>query len=269
MAVSPQNGADVPKAREEAASSATDRVDPTRNPLLAMLGVGEAALTAFTKALAEANKAMADARARAAEARGKAGGHAEQVQHRLADLPQRMSGEELRRLLDELRVQVEKFYAEFAERGEHTWEHWRSQPQFQQAVATLKAYSEKLDAHVDTFVDEARDAGEKALSTVSRQTRSAGERVARSTQRFSAGAARTTTVASQEASRVVADTGAEVAGAIAEAGDEVANETRSTTRKAADRTAPAKAPRTAADRAAARKPANRRTSPTEDPSTDS
>lgn len=238
MAVSPQNGADVRTAHEEAAKSATERADLARNPLLAMLGVGEAAVTAFTKALIDANKAMADARARAAEARGKAGGHAEQVQHRLAELPQRMSGEELRRFLDELRVQVEKFYAEFAERGEHTWEQWRSQPQYQQAVATLKAYSEKLDAHVDTFVDEARDAREKALSTVSRQTRSAGERVARSTQRFSASSARTVTAVSQEASTVVADTGTEVADAIAEAGDEVAAETRSASRKAANRTAP-------------------------------
>ena len=65
MAVSPQNAADVRTAHEEAAKSATERADLARNPLLAMLGVGEAAVTAFAKALADANKAMADARARA------------------------------------------------------------------------------------------------------------------------------------------------------------------------------------------------------------
>ena len=194
MAVSLPTAADVRKAREQAARSAAERAEAARTPLLAVLGAGEYAVTAVTKAVTDATRAVTDARTRAADARGRAG-----------ELPHRMSGEELRKFLDELRAQVEKVYAEFAERGEQTWGQLRTQPQLQQAVATLKTYTEKLDAHVDTLVDEARDAGEKALGTVSRQTRSAGERVARSTQRFSAGSARIVTVVSEEASTAVAE----------------------------------------------------------------
>lgn len=263
MAVSLPTAADVRKAREQAAKSAAERVEVARTPLFAMLGASEAAVTAMTKAVLEANKAVVDTMVRATEATTgatvKAGEQAGQMQQRLAELPHRMAPEELRKFLEELRVQLEKVYAGFAERGEQAWEQWRNQPQFQQAVTTLKGYTEKLDAHVDTLVEEARGAGEKALGTVSRQTRSAGERVARRSQRFSAHAARTVTEVSEEAAKAVAETGAEVAEAISTGGDEVAHEARSVSRKAANRTAPAATPRTPAAKAAARKPAVRRT----------
>lgn len=254
MAVSLPTAADVRKAREQAARSAAERAERARTPLLAVLGAGELAVATVSKAVTEA-------RSRAAGARGRAGEQAEQVQHRLAELPQRMSGDELRTLLDDLRVQLEKVYAEFAERGEQTWDQLRTKPQLQQAVSTLKAYTDRLDAQVDTLVEDARDAGEKALGTVSRQTRFVGERAARSTQRFSAGAARTVTEVSDEAAAAVAETGAEAAEVIAVAGDDVAHETRRRTRTAANRTAPG----TPADKAAARKPATRRISPAPDP----
>ncbi len=173
MAVSLPNADDVRKAREQAAKAAAERAEAARTPLYAMLGAGEFAVTAVTKAVTDATKAVADARARATDARGTAGEPGEHGPHRLTDLPQRMSGDELRKFLDELRAQFEKVYAEFAERGEQTWGQLREQPQLQHAVANLKAYTEKLDAHVDSLVDEARDAGEKALGTVSRQTRTA------------------------------------------------------------------------------------------------
>ena len=220
MAVSLPTAADVRRAREQAAKSAAERAERARTPLLAVLGAGELAV-------ATVSKAVTDARSRAAGARGRAG-----------ELPQRMSGEELRKLLDELRAQLEKVYAEFAERGEQTWDQLRTKPQLRQAVSTLKAYTDKLDAQVDTLVEEARDAGEKALGTVSRQTRFVGERAARTTQRFSAGAARTVTDVSDEAAAAVAETGAEAADVIAVAGDDVAHETRRRTRATGNRTAP-------------------------------
>jgi heparin binding hemagglutinin HbhA len=219
MAVSLPTAADVRRAREQAAKSAAERAELARTPLLAVLGAGELAV-------ATVSKAVTDARSRAAGARGRAG-----------ELPQRMSGDELRKLLDDLRAQLEKVYAEFAERGEQTWDQLRTKPQLQQAVSTLKAYTDKLDAQVDTLVDEARDAGEKALGTVSRRTRLVGERAARTTQRFSAGTARTVSEAGDEAAEV-----------IAVAGDDVARETRRRTRATANRTAP----RSAADPAAVR-----------------
>ena len=261
MAVSLPNAADAHKAREQAAKSSAERAEVARTPLLAMLGAGEAAVTAMTKVFAETTKAMTDAMTRATQARGRAGEQAEQVQHRLAELPQRMSGEELRKFLDEMRVQVEKFYAEFAERGEHTWEQWRSQPQFQQAVANLKAYSEKLDAHVDTFVEEARDAGEKALGTVSRQTRSAGERVARSTQ----SQRRRRPHVTRSARRPRRSWPTPAPRWPAHRRPVTRRPETGSTAQAANRAAP----RTAADRAAVRKPATRRTSPTAEPTPES
>ena len=202
MAVSLPTAADVRRAREQAAKSAAERAELARTPLLAVLGAGELAV-------ATVSKAVTDARSRAA-------GAAQRSQP--AELPQRMSGDELRKLLDELRAQLEKVYAEFAERGEQTWDQLRTKPQLRQAVSTLKAYTDKLDAQVDTLVEEARDAGEKALGTVSRQTRLVGERAARTTQRFSGGAARTVTEVSDEAAAAVAETGAEAAEVIAVAG---------------------------------------------------
>jgi heparin binding hemagglutinin HbhA len=242
MAVSLPTAADVRRAREQAAKSAAERAELARTPLLAVLGAGDLAV-------ATVSKAVTDARSRAAGARGRAG-----------QLPQRMSGDELRKLLDELRAQLEKVYAEFAERGEQTWDQLRTKPQLRQAVSTLKAYTDKLDAQVDTLVEEARDAGEKALGTVSRQTRFVGERAARTTQRFSGGAARTITEVSDEAAAAVAETGVEAAQVIAVAGDDVAHETRRRTRETANRTAP----RSPADEAEARPPAARHISPAPD-----
>ena len=251
MAVSLPSSADVRKVREQAAKSAAERAELARTSLYAMLGAGEYAVTAVTKA-------VTDARSRAAEARGK------------TDLSQKLNGEELRKLLEDLRAQTEKVYGEFAQRGEQTWGHLLERPQLQQAVATLKAYTDKLDAHVDTLVDEAREAGEKALGTVSRQARTAGERAARTTQRFGAGAARTVAVATEETAKTVSSTGAEVAEAISTAGDELAKGAREAGEKAAERTAPATPgtagePGNGSEKPAARKPAARKAAPADKP----
>ena len=241
MAVSLPTAADVRKAREQAATSAAERAEVARTPLLAALGAGDYAVAAMTRAVTGASRAVAEAGVRSR-----------------AEVPQRLSADELRRLLDELRSQVEKTYGEFAERGEQAWDRIRSQPHLQQFTAAVEAYTDKLDAQVDHLVDEARDAGEKALGTFSRQTRFTGERFARSTERFAADAARTVDAVTGKASEAVAEAGSEVAENITEAADEAAQDTRSATRKAANRTTPTVTPRTAAARNAARKPAVRR-----------
>lgn len=248
MPVSLPTSADVRKAREHAAKTAAERAELARTPLLAVLGAGDRAVTAVSKA-------VADARTRAGIASTRAAERAEGVQHRVAELPQRLSGEELRKVVAELRAQAERTYAEFAKHGEATWGRIRTQPQVKEAFAKLDAYSGKLDARVDEFVNEAHDAAEKALTTVSTQTRSTGERVARAAQRFTGRTAEAVSGASQDASTTVGKAGAEVAEQVKEAGDGVAHETRSATRKAANRTAPK-----VESTNTARKPAARRTS---------
>ncbi|WP_433291875.1 hypothetical protein ACQPZQ_03240 [Pseudonocardia sp. CA-142604] len=246
MPVSLPTAADVRKAREQATKSAAERAEVARTPLFAVLGAGEIAVAAVSKA-AEA------ARARAMVARTRATAQAEDVQHRVAELPQRLSSEELRKTVAELRAQAEQAYAGFAERGEKTWGRIRKQPQVEQALATFGSYTEKLDARVDGLVDDAHDAATKALATVTTQTRSTGERVARASKRISGRTADKVTDVSADASKAVTKAGAETAGAINEAGDELAHDARSATRRAANRTAP---------KDATRRPATRRTGTT-------
>lgn len=236
MAVSLPTAADVRKAREQAA----ERAEVVRTPLLAVLGAGDLAVTAVTKA-------VTDARARATERQERVGA----LPAQLGALPAQLNAEELKKLVAELRVQAEKVYAEFASRGEQAWERLSAQPQFEQALTTLQGYTGKFDATVDGFVDDAHDAAEKALAAVTTQTRSTGERVARATQRFTGRTASAVVDAAADTADAVEKAGAEVAGTITEAGAEVAHEARSTSRKAAAKVTP-KATTT-------RKPAARRT----------
>lgn len=237
MAVQLPTSTDVRKARAQAAQNVSQRAEVARTPLLAVLGAGDYAYTTVTKA-------VVDARTRAEEAANRA-----------AELPQRLSPEGLRRLVAELRADAEERYTGFAERGEKTWGRIRKQPQVQNAISTIETYTDKLDARVDVLVDDAHDVAEKALSTVTRQTRSTGEKAARATQEFAAETAGTVSEAAKDASDAVSDAGDDAAAAIHETGDEVAAATRSTTRKVANRTAP----KTATPKAATPKPATRRT----------
>jgi heparin binding hemagglutinin HbhA len=242
MAVSLPTAARVRKVREQAAKNAAERAEIARTPLLAVLGAGDFAVTTVTKAVTGV-RAVATAQA-------------EDVQHRVAQLPNRLHADELRRAAADLRAQAEVTYVGFAERGEKAWGRIRKQPQVRQALSTIETYTEKFDARVDDLVDDAHDVAEKALATVTRQTRSTGEKVARTTQRYSTDAAEAVTDVSKDASEAVAGAGAEVAGTITETGAEVAHDARSASRKAAARTAP-KAPK-ATPKTAARKPATRR-----------
>lgn len=229
MPVTLPTAADVRKAREQAAKSAAERAEAARTPLLAVLGAGDAAVTAVTNAIVDAQ-----ARTRA---------QADEVQARFAALPKKLTAEEARKAAADVREQAETVYAGFAERGEKAWGKIRTQPQVRHAIARIESYTEMFDARVDTFVDDAHDAAEKALSVVTRQTRSTGEKVARGTQK-----------AADEAAEKLTEVSGEVAERLTEAGDEAAHETRSVSRRAANRTAPKTAPK-----ASTPKPATRRT----------
>ena len=224
MPVTLPTAADVRKVREQAAKNAAERAEAARTPLLAVLGAGDAAVTVVTKAIVDAQT-----RRRA---------QADKVQAYVTALPQKLNADEARKTVAELREQAGTAYAGFAERGEKAWGKIRTQPQVKDAIARIETYTEKLDARVDSFVDDAHDAAEKALAAVTRQTRSVGEKAARDTEKVADEAAETV---------------GEVAGKISEAGAEAAHATRSTSRRAANRTAPKTAPK-----AATPKPATRR-----------
>jgi len=228
MPVTLPTAADVRKVREQAAKNAAERAEAARTPLLAVLGAGDAAVTVVTKAIVDAQT-----RRRA---------QADKVQAYVTALPQKLNADEARKTVAELREQAGTAYAGFAERGEKAWGKIRTQPQVKDAIARIESYTEKLDARVDSLVDDAHDAAEKALAVVTRQTRSVGEKAALDTEK----------VADE-----TAETVAEVAGRISEAGAESAHATRSTTRRAANRVAPRTAPK-----AATPKPATRRTNGT-------
>ena len=225
MPVTLPTAADVRKVREQAAKNAAERAEAARTPLLAVLGAGDAAVTVVTKAIVDAQT-----RRRA---------QADKVQAYVTALPQKLNADEARKTVAELREQAGTAYAGFAERGEKAWGKIRTQPQVKDAIARIETYTEKLDARVDSLVDDAHAAADKALAVVTRQTRSVGEKAARDTEK----------VADE-----TAETVAEVAGKISEAGAETAHATRSTTRRAANRVAPRTAPK-----AATPKPATRRT----------
>jgi heparin binding hemagglutinin HbhA len=231
MAVSLPTAADVRKIRDNARKTAVERVEIVRTPALAVLGAADFAVSTVTKAVTDA-RARATAQAEEAQAR------LNDAQTRIAELPQKLNADELKKAVEEIRTQAEKSYDEFAARGELALGKIRKQPQVKQALTTIESVTDKFDARVDSLVDDAHDAAEKALSSVSTQTRSTGEKVAQAAQRFTGQASSNITKATKEASETVAELGADAASEVAEAGAEVAKETRSTTRRAANRTAP-------------------------------
>ena len=235
MAVNLPTSADVRKVREQA----TEQAEVARTPLMAVLGVGDYAYTTVTRV-------VTDARTEATK-------RAEEVQTRVQELPQevkdlrgKLSSEHLRKQVEEFRSDVEGVYVGFAQRGEKAWGKLRKQPQVKQAISTVEDFTEKFDARVDEFVDETHDVAEKALGTVTSQTRSAGEKVARSAQSAAGQGAEAVTEASKDAAK-----------AIDEAGDEVASNARSTARKTAAKTDPKTG--TGVKATSAGKPAARRT----------
>jgi heparin binding hemagglutinin HbhA len=198
-----------------------------RNPWMAVLGAGDAAVTAVARAVTDAFSAATSTQ--------------KTVQQRVADLPTeldglrgRFSGDELRRALDAYRAQLERAYAGLSGRGEEAWDRLRERPQVRQAITALESYTEKLDARVD----DAQDAATRALAAAGRQTRVTGEKVARAGQRFSGRAADAVVDASAATADTVEDAGTTAAQAIEEAGDETAALTRKATRTATPRKTP-------------------------------
>jgi heparin binding hemagglutinin HbhA len=190
-------------------------------PLLAMLGAGDAAVAAVARAFADAYAAAASRR--------------ETVQHRVHELPaefeslrSRFSGDELRHALETYRAQIERAYAQFAGRGEEAWDKLREKPQVRHAMTTF-----------ESRVDNAQEAASRALATASRQSRVAGEKVARAGQRFTGRAADAVVDVSAATADAVEDAGTVAAEVIEDAGDEAAAATRKATASTEPTAAPA------------------------------
>jgi heparin binding hemagglutinin HbhA len=222
------------RASAESPHPATNGAHP-RSPWMAVLGAGDAAVTAVARTVTDAFSAASST----------ASSTQKTVQQRVADLPAeldglrgRFSGEELRRALDAYRAQLERAYAELSGRGEEAWERLRERPQVRQAITALESYTEKLDARVD----DAQDVATRALAAAGRQTRATGEKVARTGQRFSGRAADAVVDASAATADAVEDAGTTAAQTIEEAGDEAAAATRKATRSSRS-AAPRKSPR--------------------------
>ncbi|MBO0873824.1 MAG: hypothetical protein J2P19_10565 [Pseudonocardia sp.] len=234
MAASLPTSADVRKAREEAAKAVNTRFDLVRTPLLAWLGAGDLAVN-------KVNDALAKARTRAVARREAARLRAEKLQGQLGELPSelrdrfdselrdKLTGDELRKRVDEVSERARKTYADLAGRGEETLERIRREPRVARLITVVEDASQRFDKRVERVVDDVHDAGEEVLGRVSRQTRSTGERTARSTQELAT-----------EVSEKVTEAGSDAAETVREAGDEAAHTTRSATRKAANRAAPRK-----------------------------
>lgn len=238
MAVNLPTSTDVKKLREQTAEQA----EVVRTPLLAVLGAGDYAYSTVTRAVTDARstatKRVEDAQARVSE-----------LPDEFKELRGKLSSDNLRKQVEEFRSEVEGVYVGFAKRGEKAWGRIRTQPQVEQAIATVEDLTEKVDARVDEFVDDTHEVAAKTLDTVTTRTRSAGEKVARRTQ-----------TAAGEAAEAVTEASKDAAEAITEAGDEAAAGTRSTARKAAAKTDPKT--ETGAKATASGKPAARRTGST-------
>ncbi|HEX4253177.1 MAG TPA: hypothetical protein VH008_35270 [Pseudonocardia sp.] len=197
MAITLPTSADVRKARSQVNKAVNAQVDAVRTPVLAWLGATDLAVQALRELPAE--------------------------------LRTRLSRDELRKRADEASERARGTYDEWAERGEGTLKRIRTQPQVVKALRAVESADKRSSTAVEKLVDGLHDVGEEVLEAVSFETRSAGERTARSTQRVA-----------DEAAATVTELSTEFSDAVREAGAEAAHTTRSTTRKAANRTAPAK-----------------------------
>ena len=192
MAITVPSAQDVRTARARVKKTLDARLELLRTPVLAWIGVIDLAV------------------------------------HTLRELPHTLTRERLRAQADQATDTTRRAYDEWAQRGERRVERIRSQPRIARALRNAENLTDRANRQIDTIVDELHDAGVDLLGRVSTETRSAGEKTARRTQR-----------AARELAANVAESGSEVAEEITEAGDEAAHETRSATRKAANRTAPA------------------------------
>lgn len=232
---------DIRTARRHAEASVNATVDRVKTPLLAVLGAAETAGSALTDAI---TKARTEANDRAQDTQHLLQGALDDLQRRVSDMPAeigelrtRLDPAELRKLADAYGEVAQKAYTSLAERGEELFGEFRRQPQVKRAFGSVESGVDAAQERLEAVVKDLNNLADDLLSRFARNSRSAGEKAARTTER-SAG----------QLAEQVKEVSNEVAGSVSEAGEEAASSTRSTARTTADRAS------------AQRKPAPRRNS---------
>lgn len=202
-------GDDMNKAREQAAQTIGGAVVQARTPLMVALGAGDLATQAVRDALGKVRTRIAE--------------RAEQAKAGVNELP--TGPDDLRKRVDSYTKSAQELYSSLADRGEHTFDRLRSQPQVQRAWSQVETAQERVNG----AVGDVRGLADEMLGRVSRTTRSAGEKAARTTEKVA-----------RDTAEVVQDAAEEVATTVQESGEEAATATRRTTRKAASTTSAAR-----------------------------
>lgn len=211
-------GDDMNKAREQAAQAIGGAVEQARTPLMAALGAGDLATQAVRDALGKVRTRITE---RAEQA--KAG--VNELPTDIGELRGKLEPGELRKRVDTYTKSAQDLYSSLADRGEHTFDRLRSQPQVQRAWSQMETAQERVNG----AVGDMRGLADEMLGKVSRTTRSAGEKAAQATEKVAG-----------DTAGVVKDAAEETATTVQETGDKAATATRRTTRKAATATSAAR-----------------------------
>lgn len=186
----------------------TPGIDQVRTPLLAALGAGNLASQAVVDAV---NKA----RERVNEGTESARKNFGDVPTDIESLRGRLDPAELRKVLDEYTDAAWKLYNRLAESGEEAWDNVAEQPQVRRALQQLEEALATAQGRAEGVATEARGRVDDVLGLVTKRTRSSGEKTARAVQ----------------------EAASDAAAKVEDLGDDIAQETRSSTRKAANKTA--------------------------------
>jgi heparin binding hemagglutinin HbhA len=212
---------DVRNAREQITGAVGDAFEQVRTPLLAALGASDLATQAVVdlvnRARAQVTKSTTASSVDIAELRAKLESSEFTKLVDREELRKLVDPNQLRELLDDYANAAVELYKYLAEHGEGALDRLRAQPQVKKALEQLEEAVNAAQERVEGVASDARDIAEDVLARVTRQTRVAGEKTA----------------------RTVEDTAVEVADTAIETGGDLAQETRKAAGKVANKTAPA------------------------------
>lgn len=226
-------------------------IENVKTPLFAAVGAGDYALQAVSevaiKLRERAEARTADWQAKAEETRERLQGLPEDVPSQIADLREKFTSEELRKVAEAYVQVATSLYNSLAERGEEAVERLRHQPLVEENLERAEAY-----------VADARELTEEVLGTVAARTREVGERAAKLGGQVSNRIADATIDAGEElneaADRVV-DAGADAADKVTD----IAGKAKAAAADASEKVAAAAKPAAAKPAPAAAKPAAKAT----------
>jgi heparin binding hemagglutinin HbhA len=212
---------DMRNAREQITRTVGDAFEQIRTPLLAAFGAGDLATQAVVdlvnKAKAQVTNTTTESSVDVAKLRAKLESSEFTKLVDRQELRKVGDPNELRELLDDYAKAAVDLYKYLAEHGADALDKLRAQPQVKKALEQIEEAVNTAQERVEGVASDARDLAEDVLARVTRQTRVAGEKAA----------------------RTVEDAAVDVADKAIDTGGELAQETRKVTRKAASKAAPA------------------------------